>query len=142
MARKVDSDALVAARVITRAVALKNASATGTACACTGAGQGTISDLGARADGAALRAGLQLLSSAAGGIKIFIQANSSSGYTATNPGTDVAAFTSRACRDSQWAHVPWNCASATSTQRQFYRATWTQTCTSTHNWLAAVSIEP
>ena len=36
--------------------------------------------------------------------------NSSSGYTALNTGTDLVAFTSRACRDSQWAKIAWNCA--------------------------------
>ena len=129
--------------MIVRAVALRDASGTGTACACSGAGQGTIRDLGARGpDGPALHAALQVLSSQAGGIKVWIQANSSSGYTALNPtGADVAAFTSRACRDSQWQKIPWNCASATSTDRKFYRAAFTQTCTQTNNWLSAVSVQ-
>lgn len=126
--------------MIVRAIALKNAIVTGTACACTGPGACTIVDLGGRACDLPIYAGLQLLSSAAGGIKVWIQGNSSSGYTALNTGTDLVAFTSRACRDSQWAKIAWNCASATSTQRGFYRAAWTQTCTSTHNWLAAMSV--
>ena len=126
--------------MIVRAIALKDASITGTTCACTGAGQGTVADLGGRACGVTLYAGLQLLSSTAGGLKALLQANSSSGYTALNPGTDIVAFTSRACRDSQWANIPWNCASATSTQRTFYRAAWTQTCAQTNNWLAAMSL--
>ncbi len=126
--------------MIVRAVALKDAIATGTTCACTGPGEGVVADLGGRACDVRFYGGLQLLSSAANGIKVFLQANSSSGYTALNTGTDLVAFTSRACRDSQWAHVPWNCASATSTQRGFYRAAWTQTCAQTNNWLAAVSV--
>ena len=129
--------------MIVRAIALQDAVSTGTACACSGAGgscgTGTIKDLGARGPGDVLRAGLQILSSAAGGVKVFIQANSSSGYTALNTGTDLVAFTSRACRDSQFQAVPWNCASATSTNRGFYRSAYTQTCTSTQKWLAAMS---
>jgi hypothetical protein len=131
--------------MIVRAVALKNASVTGTACACTGFGQGTVVDLGGRACDLVLYAGLQVLSSGADGIKVFIQANSSSGYftggTCNNPGTDVAAFTSRACRDGQLVRIPWNCASATSTQRNWYRAAWSQTCTDTDQWLAAMDLD-
>ena len=130
--------------MIVRAVSLRDASVTGTACACsgTGAAGGTIKDLGARAAGGPdLLAGLQLLSSVTGGIKVFVQANSSSGFTALNTGTDLVAFTSRACRDSQFQKIPWNCASATSTDRKFYRSAFTQTCTSTNKWLAAVSIQ-
>ena len=127
--------------MITRAGALKDAVATGTTCACTGAGQGTIKDLGGRAAGVVVRAGLELLSSTAGGLKALIQYNSSSGYTASNTGTDLVAFTSRACRDSQFQAIEYNCASATSTDRKFYRAAWTQTCAQTNTWLAAVSVE-
>ena len=126
--------------MIVRAVALKNAMATGTACSCVGAGQGTVAALGGRACDVNVYASLQILSSGVDGIKVFLQANSSSGYTALNVGVDVAAFTSRACRDGQFQFVPWNCASATSTHRQFYRAAWTQTCTDTVNWLGAISV--
>lgn len=129
--------------MITRAVALQDAVSTGTACACSGVGgscgTGTIKDLGALGPGDVLRSGLQILSSAAGGVKVFIQANSSSGFTALNAGTDLVAFTSRACRDSQFQAVSWNCASATSTNRRYFRSAYTQTCTSTQKWLAAVS---
>lgn len=133
--------------MIVRAIAMQNASATGTACACSGVGgscgTGPVKDFGGRARDISVTAGLQVLSSAAGGVKVFLQANSSSGYTALNPtGADIVAFTSRTCRDSQWQKIPWNCASATSTDRKFYRAAFTQTCTSTFKWLAAMSIEP
>lgn len=127
---------------LVRLVVAKNASQTGTSCACTGAGQGTVVDLGGRACDVTLYAGLQILSSQAGGVKPFLQANSSSGFTALNTGTDVVAWTSRTCRDSQWSNIPWNCASATSTDRKFYRAAWTQTCAQTNKWLLGFSVEP
>ena len=138
--------------MIVRDIALRDASGTGTACACQGAGStaastasnysdaGTVVDLGGRACDVVLYAGLELLSSAAGGVKVFVQANSSSGFGSLNTGTDLVAFTSRACRDSQWSSIPWNCASATSTNRSFYRSAYTQTCTSTNNWLLGVSV--
>lgn len=139
--------------MIVRAIVLKDASVTGTACACQGAGStaastagnyadaGTVVDLGGRACDVVVRAGLQILSSVAGGVKVFLQANSSSGYGSLNLGADIVAFTSRTCRDSQFQRIPWNCASATSTNRQFYRSAFTQTCTSTNKWLAAISVE-
>jgi len=131
--------------MITRAIVLQNATTTGTSCSCTGAGAacglGVITDLGGRACDVVFYGGVELLSSTAGGIKVFLQANSSSGYLAANPGTDVVAFTSRGCRDSQFQRIPWNCASATSTQRGFYRLAWTQTCGQTNKFLGAVSIE-
>ena len=126
----------------------KNATETGTSCACTGAGVGTVVDLGGRAPvvgstwGVAAYTVLHVLSCQAGGLKAFLQANSSSGYSASNLGTDVAAFTSRACRDSQWVSLPWNCASATSTDRRFYRAAWTQTCGQENKWLLALDVKP
>lgn len=126
--------------MIIRATPLKDASGTGTTCACSGAGQGTIADLGALSAGDQVRAALHILSSTAGGLKVFIQANSSSGYTALNVGTDLMAFTSRTCRDSQFSEVPWNCASATSTDRKFWRAAWTQTCAQTNNWLVGIEV--
>src|SRR3990167_5395548 len=109
--------------MIVRAIALKNASATGTACACQGAGTtaastasnyseaGTVVDLGGRACDLILYAGVQVLSSGANGLKVFIQANSSSGFGSLNLGTDLVAFTSRACRDAQMQAIVWNCAS-------------------------------
>jgi len=119
--------------MIVRAIAMKDATTTGTSCACTGANQGTVVDLGSRACDLALFAGLQILSNQPLGVHPFLQANSSSGY---GPAwVDVAAFTSRACRDSQWAYIPWNCASATSTDRKFFRAAWTQTCNQENKWL-------
>lgn len=135
--------------MIVRAIVLKDgttrgvgndAGTAGTVCACTGPGAGTVADLGGRACDVALYAALQVLSSTAGGIKALVQANSSSGYTALNTGTDLVAFTSRACRDSQWANIPWNCASATSTDRRYYRGAWSQTCGQTNYWLTAVSV--
>lgn len=135
--------------MIVRAVALKDATVTGTVCACSGPGvtnpgyaeAGTVKQLGALGpDGPMLYAGLQLLSCTAGGVKVLVQANSSSGFTALNTGTDLVAFTSRACRDSQWAYIPWNCASATSTHRQYWRAAFIQTCAQTNTWLSAVSV--
>jgi len=131
--------------MIVRAIDLRNSITTGTTCSSAGRGDQDatikVADLGGRACDVVLYAGLQLLSSAANGIKIFLQANSSSGYTTLNPtGADLVAFTSRACRDSQWAQVTWNCASATSTNRRFYRAAWQQTCAQTNNWLLAMSL--
>lgn len=131
--------------MITRAIVLQNATTTGTTCSCTGAGAacglGVIKDLGGRACDVTLYGAIELLSSTVGGIKIFLQANSSSGYTALNTGTDLVAFTSRGCRDSQLQKIPWNCASATSTQRGFYRLAWTQTCAQTNLFLGAISVE-
>ena len=124
--------------MIVRAIAMKNASVTGTSCACTGAAQGTIVDLGGRSHGINLYAGLQVLSSTVDGVKAFLQANSSSGG---GPAwADVGMFTSRACRDSQWRYVPFNCASATSTDRKFYRAGWSQTCTESPKWLLTAAL--
>src|SRR3972149_648605 len=100
--------------MIVRAIALKHATSTGSACSRT--------------------------RPRAGGLKAWIQGNSSSGYTALNTGTDLVAFTSRACRDSQWAKLVWNCASATSTERGWYRVAWQQTCAQTNTWLAAMSV--
>lgn len=125
-----------------RLIVAKDASQTGTSCVCTGAGDGTVVDLGGRACDVTVYAGLQILSSTANGIKPFLQANSSSGYTALNTGVDIVAWTSRTCRDSQWAKIPWNCASATSTQRNFYRAAWTQTCNQENKWLLGFAVEP
>lgn len=125
-----------------RMVALKDASVTGTVCSCVGAGQGTVVDLGGRACDITVYSGIQMLSSTTGGLKLFVQANSSSGYTALNVGTDIIAYTSRTCRDSQWAKIPWNCASATSTQRVWYRASWNQSSSDTPNWLTGLAVEP
>ena len=127
--------------MIIRAIVVKNASVTGTSCACTGAGQGTVVDLGGRACDVALYGGVQILSSTAGGLKAWIQGNSSSGYTALNTGTDLVAFTSRGCRDGQLQRIPWNCASATSTDRRYYRAAFTQTCAQSNLWIAALDVD-
>lgn len=127
--------------MIVRAIALKNATETGTTCSCTGAGEGTIKDLGGRACDVTLYGGLEILSSVGNGIKVWVQANSSSGYTALNTGTDIIAYTSRTCRDSQFQRIPWNCASATSTDRKFYRLAWSQTCNQEQKYLGAVSVE-
>ena len=139
--------------MIVRAIALKNASVTGTACACQGAGStaastgsnyseaGTVVDFGGRARDLVLYAGLQILSSGLNGLRAFLQANSSSGFGSLNLGTDLVAFTSRACRDAQLQRIPWNCASATSTNRGFYRAAYTQTCTDTNKWLLAMDLD-
>lgn len=139
--------------MIVRAIALKNASVTGTACACQGAGTtavstasnysdaGTVVDFGGRACDIILYAGLQVLSSGLNGLKVFIQANSSSGFGSLNLGTDLVAFTSRACRDAQLRRIPWNCASATSTDRKFYRSAYQQTCTDTNKWVVGIDVD-
>ena len=139
--------------MIVRAIALKNASVTGTACACQGSGTtavstagnysdaGTVVDLGGRACDIVLYAGLQVLSSGANGLKAFLQGNSSSGFGTLNTGTDLVAFTSRACRDAQLQRIVWNCASATSTDRRFYRSAFTQTCTDTNKWLLGMDLD-
>lgn len=131
--------------MIVRATAMKNALATGTVCACTGTTDtvgAVVVDFGGRACGIVVYAALQLLSSTAGGIKPYIQTASSSNGGALSPWQDIVAFTSRSCRDSQWQKIAWNCASATSTNRSFYRVAWTQTCNQTNKWLAAMSVEP
>lgn len=127
---------------------MKNATVTGTTCACSGPGvtapgyaeAGTVAQLGNHGTTGAVYAALHLLSCMAGGVKVLLQANSSSGFTALNTGTDLVAFTSRACRDSQWRSVPWNCASATSTHRQYWRAAFTQTCAQENKWIAMISV--
>ena len=126
-----------------RLIVAKDATDTSTVCSCTGAGQGTVIDLGGRACDVTVYSGIQMLSSTTGGLKLFLQANSSSGYTALNVGTDIVAYTSRTCRDSQWANIPWNCASATSTHRRFYRAAWNQSSSdSPVKWLLGLAVEP
>lgn len=135
--------------MITRAIVMKDAVTTGTTCSCSGLGLacgiGAIVSLGGRACDVILYGGLEILSSTASGVKVFLQANSSSGYlagaTCNNPGTDVVAFTSRGCRDSQFVRLPWNCASATSTHRTWYRLAWVQTCAQTNKFLGAMSVE-
>src|SRR3990167_1322777 len=127
---------------IIRLYVAKNASVTGTVCSCVGAGEGTVMDLGGRACDITLYSGIQMLSSTTGGLKLFLQANSSSGYTALNVGTDIYAFTSQVRHDAQWANLPWNCASATSTNRRYYRAAWNQSSSDSPNWLLGLAVEP
>ena len=134
--------------MITRAVVLQNATTTGTTCDCSGGGAacglGVIKDLGGRACDVVVYGGIQLFSSTAGGIKLWLQGNSSSGFTTgvgLNPGVDIMAFTSRSCRDSQFQRIPWNCTSATSTHRSFYRLAFSQTCAQTNLFLGAISVE-
>lgn len=124
-----------------RLTVAKNASVTGTVCSCTGAGQGTVMDLGGRSCDIKLYAGLQILLCSTGGFKAWVQANSSSGYSAGNPGTDIVAYTSQTCRDSQWATLLFNCASATSTNRRYYRAIWNQSSSDTPKWLLGLAVE-
>ena len=130
---------------LVRLVVSRNASQTGIVCACSGpngAGACTVVDLGGRSCDRTVYAGVQLLSCTVGGMKLFLQANSSSGYTALNVGTDLVAWTSQACRDSQWATLAWNCASATSTDRKYFRTAWTQTCAQTNKFISGLAVEP
>ena len=136
--------------MIVRVVPMKDASVTGTTCSCQGPGvtnpgyaeAGPVKDLGPTASTGRVMAALHVLSCTAGGVKVFVQANSSSGFTSLNTGTDIVAFTSRTCRDSQWAERVFNCASATSTQRRYWRAAWTQTCSQENKFLVSIAVEP
>lgn len=114
--------------MITRVVALKDATVTGLAISsCYGAG--TAFDLGALESAQTAYAGLHILSTAAGAntILVHIVSGSSSGFTTAgaNPGTERFLFTAVSCRDGQWA-APITGAFATC--QRFWRMEWATTC--------------
>lgn len=107
--------------MIVRAITLKDA----TTSPVTSCGAGTIFDLGALASvaGRKLYAGLHVLSSSTGGLKVRVQYSSSSGGGGM---TDLFAFTCSAQRTAEWL-TPLTTGTVTSTDRKFYRAIWEMT---------------
>lgn len=104
---------------ILRAVPLKDATAT----AVTSCGQGTIYDVGAIEPGKKLYAGLHILSSSTGGLKVRIQYSSSSGGGGM---ADRFAFTCSAARTAEWL-TPLTTGTTTATERRFWRTIWEMT---------------
>lgn len=105
--------------MIVRAVPLKDATQT----AVTSCGQGTIYDIGAPSCSRKAYAGLHILSSSTGQLKVRIQNSSSS---AGGGMTDVFAFTCSAARTAEWL-TPLTTSTLTSTDRKFWRAIWEMT---------------
>ena len=99
---------------ILRSVPLKDASVT----AMTSCGQGTVYDVGAIEPGKRIYAGLHILSSSTGGLKVRITMNSSSGASA---GTVRFNFTCSAARTAEWL-TPLTTGTTTSTFQRFCRA--------------------
>ena len=114
--------------MITRVVALKDATVTGVALSSCYSG-GTAFDLGAVESCQTAYAGLHVLSTAAGAntILVHIVSGSSSGFStgAANPGTERFLFTAVSCRNAQWA-TPISAAFATC--QRFWRMEWATTC--------------
>lgn len=108
--------------MILRVTPLKDATGT----AMTSCGQGTIYDVGAIEPGKKLYAGLHILSSSTGAIKVRILTNSSSGYTGGNPGTVRFNFTCSEQRAAEWL-TPLTTGTTTSTNQRFWRAIWEMT---------------
>lgn len=104
---------------IVRAVVLKDASGT----ALTSCGQGTVYDIGSLEPGMKVYAGLHILSSSTGNLKVRITANSSSGSSA---GTVRFNFTCTASRAAEWL-TPLTTGTTTSTFQKFWRAIWEMT---------------
>lgn len=105
--------------MILRAVPLKDATQT----ALTSCGQGTIYDVGAIEPGKRLYAGLHILSSSTGGLKVRLQVSSSSGGAGL---IDRFAFTCSAARTAEWL-TPLTTGTTTSTFQRFWRAIWEMT---------------
>jgi len=104
---------------ILRAIALKDASSS----AVSSCGQGTIYDVGALEPGKKMYAGLHVLSSSTGGLKVRVQYSSSSGGGGM---TDLFAFTCSAARTAEWL-TPLTTGTTTSTFRKFARSIWEMT---------------
>ena len=104
---------------ILRAIPLKDATST----ALTSCGTGTIYDIGALYAGVKAYAGLHILSSSTGGVKVRIQVSSSS---AGGGMTDKFTFTCSAARTAEWL-TPLSTATLSSTFQKFFRATWEMT---------------
>lgn len=123
--------------MILRAVALKDA----TQVAVTSCGQGTIYDVGAIESGKRIYAGLHVLASSTGGLKVRILTNSSSGYTGGNPGTTRFAFTCAAARAAEWL-TPLTTGTTTSTHQRYWRAVWElTTCGESYKFLPFMGIQ-
>lgn len=108
--------------MILRAIPLKDATAT----ALTSCGQGTVYDVGAIESGLKIYAGLHILTSSTGALKVRILANSSSGFSGGNPGTVRFNFTCSSARTAEWL-TPLTTGTTTSTHQRFWRAIWEMT---------------
>lgn len=120
--------------MILRAVALKDARTT----ALTSCGQGTIYDVGAVYSGTKAYAGVHIVSSSTGGLKVRLQNSSSSGGGGM---ADVFTFTCSAARAAEWL-TPLTTATLSSTFRQFWRAIWeTSTCGESYKFVPFMGIQ-
>lgn len=119
---------------ILRATALKDATST----AMTSCGQGTIYDVGAIEPGKKLYAGLHVLSSSTGGLKVRVQYSSSSGGGGM---TDRFTFTCSAARTAEWL-TPLSTGTTTATERRYWRAIWEMTTSGeSYNFLPFMGIQ-
>ena len=119
--------------IVRGVVALKDATGgIGSSC-----GGGTSFDLGALESCQGLYAGLHVLSSgnAANFLRVWVVAGSSSGFTASNPGTCHFEFTAVTCRNGEWG-TP--ITTAFGTCQNWYRAEWA-TCNTTRKFLTWVA---
>lgn len=105
--------------MIVRVTALKDATVT----PMTSCGSGTIYDLGALYSGVKAYAGLHILSSSTGALKVRLQSSSSSGGGGMS---DRFSFTCSAARSAEWL-TPLTTATLSSTFQKFWRATWEMT---------------
>ena len=108
--------------MILRAIPLKDATQT----ALTSCGQGTVYDLGGVYAGTRAYAGLHVLSSSTGGLKVRILSNSSSGFSGGNPGTVRFNFTCSAQRTAEWL-TPLTTGTITATEQRYWRTIWEMT---------------
>ena len=121
--------------MISRAIALQDSTVT----ALTSCELGASYNLGAYSCGDAIYAGLQVLTCSTGGVKFRIQASSSSEFATA---TEKVAFTSGPGRTGQWQHVAFNPASATSTNKVWWRVTREMTTSGeSYKALATISLE-
>lgn len=120
--------------MILRAIALKDATQT----ALTSCGAGTIYDIGAASGGQKVYAGLHVLSTSTGGLKVRVQYSSSSGG---NGMVDLFAFTCQAGRAAEWL-TPLTTGTVSSTFRKFYRAIWEMTTSGeSYRFLPFISVQ-
>ena len=120
--------------MIVRAIPLKDATGTGL----TSCGNGTIYDIGSIEPGLKLYAGLHILSSSTGGLKVRVQVSSSS---AGGGMADRFTFTCSASRAAEWL-TPLTTGTTTSTFQRFWRAVWEMTTSGeTYKFLPFIGIQ-
>lgn len=123
--------------MILRAIPLKDA----TVNAVTSCGQGTVYDIGGIEAGRKVYAGLHILASSTGGLKVRVLSNSSSGFSGGNPGTVRFNFTCSAQRTAEML-TPLSTGTITSTDQKFWRTIWElTTCGESYKFLPYVGIQ-